>query len=93
MTQCGYLEVVAVLTDKTRDASLCWEQVLGAVGVEVWVESSTGDADLFIYLEDVHPGAKIVTYARSLVLLAFSTLPRVHLNEFTTPILCKQTVE
>ena len=35
-------------------------QVVGAVGVEIWVESSSRDADLFIYLEDIDPSSKKV---------------------------------
>ena len=30
----------------------CW-QVVGAVGLELWVESSGPDADVFAYLEDI----------------------------------------
>lgn len=36
-----------------------WVQVVGAVGLEVWVESSGPDLDLFAYLEDVDEAGSI----------------------------------
>ncbi len=34
-------------------------QLVGAVGLELWVESSGRDLDIFAYLEDVDPAGDI----------------------------------
>ena len=56
-------------------------QLVGAVGLELWVESSGEDVDIFAYLEDVDPVGNIRSPLPCiLALLIYTASADVHRN-------------